>query len=215
MAITISCPECDAQLRVRADFVGKSIKCPQCSKVVRVEEPLEEAPLLDDDPPQLKPARPRRAAPRDEDEDDDRPRRRKRVDDEGDDDDEGEGEGDEGQEKRPKKKRGKYVPCPSCGGRDASRVIWTFWGSFYGPAMFTHVRCPDCGTKYNGRNGRSNLIPAVIFVMIPLMFIGLIFVALGWFVVMPMLKRKGELHLPVPAHGVAAVGAMAGGRQSL
>jgi hypothetical protein len=64
-----------------------------------------------------------------------------------------------------------YKPCPRCGGQDARQVIWTFWGSFYGPAMLTHVRCPDCGYAYNGRTGRSNLVPAVIFVTIPLLLI--------------------------------------------
>src|SRR5262249_458952 len=38
----------------------------------------------------------------------------------------------------------------------------------YGPAMFTHVRCRDCGYCYNGKTGGSNLIPAVIFVAVPL-----------------------------------------------
>jgi predicted RNA-binding Zn-ribbon protein involved in translation (DUF1610 family) len=62
-----------------------------------------------------------------------------------------------------------YKPCPQCGATGAKRVLWTAWGSFYGPAMFTHVRCPECGYKYNGRSGRSNLIPAIIFVTVPLL----------------------------------------------
>jgi len=47
-------------------------------------------------------------------------------------------------------------------------VKWTFWGSFYGPAMFTHVRCPECDYAHTGRTGGSNLIPAIVFVAVPL-----------------------------------------------
>jgi len=76
-----------------------------------------------------------------------------------------------------------YVPCPRCGARGAERVIFTFWGSFYGPALFTHVRCPKCYYKYNGKTGRSNRIPAVLFVLVPLLLIfgiigGVIFLAI-------------------------------------
>jgi DNA-directed RNA polymerase subunit RPC12/RpoP len=64
-----------------------------------------------------------------------------------------------------------YKPCPRCGSRGARRVTWTAWGSFYGPVLFTHVRCPRCGYKYNGKTGRSNLVPAIFFVAIPLLLI--------------------------------------------
>ena len=64
-----------------------------------------------------------------------------------------------------------YVPCPRCGARGATRVLWTPWGSFYGPALFTHVRCPNCAYAYNGNTGRSNLLPAIFFVTIPLILL--------------------------------------------
>ena len=77
-----------------------------------------------------------------------------------------------------------YLPCPRCGACGAERVVFTFWGSFYGPALFTHVRCPKCRYKYNGKTGRSNLIPAIIFVLVPLLLIlavigGVIFLAIS------------------------------------
>ena len=50
-------------------------------------------------------------------------------------------------------------------------MLFTPWGSFYGPALFNHVRCPECRYAYNGRTGRSNLIPAIIFVTIPALII--------------------------------------------
>ncbi len=69
------------------------------------------------------------------------------------------------------KAESEYVPCPRCGARRSERVVFTFWGSFYGPALLTHVQCPKCYCKYNGKTGRSNLIPAIIFVLIPLILI--------------------------------------------
>jgi hypothetical protein len=75
-----------------------------------------------------------------------------------------------------------YKPCPRCGARKSERVVFTFWGSFYGPALFTHVRCPRCSYAYNGRTGRSNLIPAIIFVTVPLVLILAIFGGLGFLI---------------------------------
>jgi predicted Zn finger-like uncharacterized protein len=94
---------------------------------------------------------------RDEEEDeDDRPRRGRR----------GSDEDEEDEDDRPRKS--KYKPCPRCGARGPKKVTWTPWGSFYGPAMFTHVRCQECGYAYNGKTGGSNLIPAILFVTVPL-----------------------------------------------
>jgi hypothetical protein len=85
----------------------------------------------------------------------------------------------EEEEERPRKKASKYKPCPECGATGAKRVKATWWGSFYGPALFTHVRCPECDYAYNGRTGGSNLIPAIVFVTVPLVgiiaLLGLIF----------------------------------------
>jgi DNA-directed RNA polymerase subunit RPC12/RpoP len=77
-----------------------------------------------------------------------------------------------------------YAPCPRCGARRSERVVFTFWGSFYGPALLTHVQCPKCFCKYNGKTGKSNLIPAILFVLIPLLLIlavigGVVFMAIN------------------------------------
>jgi hypothetical protein len=61
----------------------------------------------------------------------------------------------------------------------AERVVFTFWGSFYGPALLCHVRCPDCHTAYNGRSGRSNLLGILLFVSIPLLGILAVIAALA------------------------------------
>jgi Zn-finger nucleic acid-binding protein len=86
------------------------------------------------------------------------------------------------EEKEPEEVYSDYAPCPRCGARGAERVVFTFWGSFYGPALFTHVQCPKCYYKYNGKTGRSNRIPAILFVSIPLILIlaiigGVVFLA--------------------------------------
>jgi DNA-directed RNA polymerase subunit M/transcription elongation factor TFIIS len=64
-----------------------------------------------------------------------------------------------------------FKPCPRCGADGAKRILWAPWGSFFGPALLCHVRCPECRCKYNGRTGRSNLIPVVIFATIPTLII--------------------------------------------
>jgi predicted Zn finger-like uncharacterized protein len=175
MATTLNCPGCQTPLRVREDMTGKKIKCPRCGQVVTVpaDEPvvLEEvteatgAEKITTEPPAPKGPKSKPAtrpcpecgeripvtartcryckAELDEEEDD--------------------------EDDRPIRRRPAYKPCPRCGETGATRVTWTPWGSFYGPALFTHVRCPDCGYAYNGRTGRSNMIPAIIFVLVPLL----------------------------------------------
>jgi hypothetical protein len=70
----------------------------------------------------------------------------------------------EDDEEVPVRRRSRYQPCPRCGAEESERVLWTFWGSFYFTALFKHVACPACGCRYNGRTGRSNLLPAVLCV---------------------------------------------------
>jgi DNA-directed RNA polymerase subunit M/transcription elongation factor TFIIS len=89
---------------------------------------------------------------------------------------------EEEEEERPRRKASKYKPCPQCGATGARKVKWTWWGSFYGPAMFTHVRCPECEYAYNGRTGGSNLIPAIVFVAVPLIGILALIGVIGYIV---------------------------------
>jgi predicted Zn finger-like uncharacterized protein len=195
MALEISCPGCKSALRIREEHAGKRLKCPRCSTVISVpastdtvEQPVEHvrpaprvssprsAPASAGDEITVQEVRPDGAATGtrrcphcgeriaasanrcrycrawlDEDEDEEEPRPRKRR---------------------------SFKPCPKCGASEAQRVTWTPWGSFYGPALFTHVRCRECGYGYNGRTGRSNLIPAIFMVAIPAILIVGIVVAL-------------------------------------
>jgi predicted Zn finger-like uncharacterized protein len=175
MPVTLTCPECSSTLRVRDDLAGKKVKCPRCGHhllvPVRAEEVTEVLNAPDEAITEVQPSgpAPRKAPrrPRDEEEDEDdrrvrskpkpkaKPKARRRRDEDEDEDEED--------------RRVKYKPCPSCGARGPRRVTWTAWGSFYGPAMLSHVKCQDCGHEYNGRTGRSNILGIIVFVAVPLL----------------------------------------------
>jgi DNA-directed RNA polymerase subunit M/transcription elongation factor TFIIS len=158
MPLTITCPGCRSTLRVRDDYAGREMKCPRCSATVHV---TAEAPT---GPEVVEAVTPSRAAHGPDAATKTCPACGKRI-------------AlsarkcrfcrswlEEDDEDQP---RSYFVPCPRCGAEGAQRMLFTFWGSFYGPAMFHHVRCPDCGYAYNGKTGRSNVLPAIVFVMIP------------------------------------------------
>ena len=56
-----------------------------------------------------------------------------------------------------------YAPCPNCGQSNAKKVSFTWWGGALGPNMFTHVKCQNCGTEYNGKTGKSNQQNIIIY----------------------------------------------------
>ncbi len=86
----------------------------------------------------------------------------------------------EADEDAPPVRRKGFRPCPRCGAEGPKRVLWTPWGSFYGPALFHHVRCRECRYAYNGRTGRSNLLWAMIFVTIPSLIIAGLLTFIGF-----------------------------------
>jgi predicted RNA-binding Zn-ribbon protein involved in translation (DUF1610 family) len=181
MALTITCPSCRARLNVKEDYAGKDMRCPRCSATVAVPEAGETLVEVAEAQPAEPPtdAGPTKACPS----------CGKRIvlsarkcrycrtwldDDEEDDDD------------RP---RTYFKPCPRCGERDAERVVFTFWGSFYGPALLTHVRCRNCGNTFNGKTGRSNLLWVILFVTIPALGIVTILGGLAALIIATMPKR--------------------------
>jgi hypothetical protein len=186
MANKIPCPTCKVSLQLSDGLAGKKVKCPKCGNAFLVPKPPEEEEATEvdpiDDEDEVEGVDEVEEAPRrkgkaqhaeEEDEEEEAPRRKsksRRVEEE---EEEEEEERPARKNKRQKAKEGKsrWEPCPRCGDERARRVLWTFWGSFYGPAIFSHVQCQECGTTYNGRTGRSNLIPAIICFTIPLVLI--------------------------------------------
>jgi predicted Zn finger-like uncharacterized protein len=79
------------------------------------------------------------------------------------------------EEEVPAKPASRFKPCPRCGAAESKRIPFTFWGSFYFTALFSHVGCPACGCRYNGRTGRSNLLPATACVSVALACLGGLF----------------------------------------
>jgi hypothetical protein len=194
MPVSMTCKGCKSTLKVRDDLAGKKVKCPRCASVLIVPRPKGEdfatVEVVDERISDTPAHKGRKPPPRDEEDEDDRPRKGK-----------GKGTGirtdkDRGRKGRSRyeeeedddKPKKKYKPCPRCGATGAKRVLWTPWGSFYGPALFSHVRCPECDYCYNGKSGRSNMIPAAIFVTVPL--IGVIGIIAGVFY---MLRQRGYL----------------------
>lgn len=59
-----------------------------------------------------------------------------------------------------------YAPCPSCGSTNATKVKYTWWGGALGPSMFSHVKCTNCNTQYNGKTGQSNTNNIIIYIVV-------------------------------------------------
>ncbi len=59
-----------------------------------------------------------------------------------------------------------YAPCPNCGQSNAKKVSYTWWGGALGPNMFTHVKCQNCGTQYNGKTGKSNQTNIILYFVV-------------------------------------------------
>jgi hypothetical protein len=173
--IQLKCKHCGKDKITAPDsMAGKNARCPACKKILQIPAAEEEAvtavEVVDDDDGDVKPAkrvtRPpardgvtakpgaRRARPADEDEEDEIPEVEA-----ADDDDE------EEEEPRPRKKkrkrrrgpRGSYADCPQCGSPGhATKVIYTWWGGFLGPLIFSLVQCEHCGAQYNGTSGSDS-----------------------------------------------------------
>lgn len=180
MAISLRCTGCRVLMKLRDELAGKKVRCPRCKTVLRVpaaeQEDLVEAVVEKkrvEEPPPRKPTGRTGRVQREE------PvgLRKQKVQTE---------LPDEPRPVAPPKKAGpasKYKPCPRCATEGPKRVTWTSWGSFYGPRLFNHVQCPECGYCYNGKTGRSNALPATIFVLMPLLGILAILGGIGYVVV--------------------------------
>lgn len=64
-----------------------------------------------------------------------------------------------------------FAPCPNCGCTFATKVGFTLWGGVLGPWLFTHVKCQQCQTAYNGKTGKSNTTAIVMYVVVSLLLV--------------------------------------------
>src|SRR4051794_12423157 len=143
MPIQLRCPGCNKPLKVKEELAGKKVKCPGCGQAVPVPAAEPEMEAVVEEVVAVPPPKPAKvavtakAAPKQEPEELE------------------EEELEVEEAPRPKGKAGKgtkggqkWVPCPKCGAENPKRVMYTFWGSFYGPKLFNHVRCVECGATY-------------------------------------------------------------------
>ncbi|MBK7394665.1 MAG: hypothetical protein IPI64_15450 [Chloracidobacterium sp.] len=56
-----------------------------------------------------------------------------------------------------------YAACPQCGDTNAQLLSFTWWGGLVGPKLLTHVKCPACGKKFNGKSGKDNTVGIAIY----------------------------------------------------
>ena len=74
-----------------------------------------------------------------------------------------------------------YAPCSKCGASNAKALKFTWWGGALGPKLLTHVKCLDCGYKYNGKSGKDNTAGiAIYFVVVGAVCFVLMFVAFAF-----------------------------------
>ena len=72
-----------------------------------------------------------------------------------------------------------FVPCPMCSSSNTIKLSWTWWGGKFGPYLFNHVKCEDCGATYNGKTGKSNKVPIIIYTVVGWIF-ALASLAIWW-----------------------------------
>jgi hypothetical protein len=68
--------------------------------------------------------------------------------------------------RRPRR-RSAYADCPQCHAPgDGTKVSFTWWGGFIGPAIISCVRCRHCGTQYNGTHGDYNGMRILVYQLV-------------------------------------------------
>lgn len=65
-----------------------------------------------------------------------------------------------------------WKPCPKCRLQHGERVSYTWWGGLLGPRLFSHVRCKNCKTEYNGKTGESNATAIALYVGVSVVIVG-------------------------------------------
>ncbi len=74
-----------------------------------------------------------------------------------------------------------HVACPKCGAGDPKTLTFTWWGGALGPKLLSHVKCLNCGHKYNGKTGGDNTAGiAIYFAVVGILSFILMFVAVAF-----------------------------------
>jgi len=59
-----------------------------------------------------------------------------------------------------------YASCPKCATPDPQLLKFTWWGGALGPKLLSHVKCRNCGNKYNGKTGGDNTVGVVAYMAV-------------------------------------------------
>jgi transcription elongation factor Elf1 len=68
-----------------------------------------------------------------------------------------------------------FANCPKCQQNNAQQLSFTWWGGVIGPKLLTHVKCQNCGAKYNGKTGNSNTMAIAIYSVVVLVVVFFLF----------------------------------------
>lgn len=59
------------------------------------------------------------------------------------------------------------MTCPGCK-QDIvpTPITFTWWGGVLGPRLLSHVQCPGCTTRFNGKTGRPNTDAIIVYMAV-------------------------------------------------
>lgn len=80
-----------------------------------------------------------------------------------------------------------FAPCPKCQNSIAEKVNFTWWGGVLGARLLNHVKCQNCGAKYNGKTGKDNTTGIIIYSIVAGVFAFFLFLFI--IVIFVILKR--------------------------
>jgi hypothetical protein len=68
--------------------------------------------------------------------------------------------------------------CPACRTDvNPTPVGFTWWGGLLGAKLLSHVECPSCKARFNGKTGQDNTSAIVLYcVVVGAFMIGLVYV---------------------------------------
>jgi len=59
------------------------------------------------------------------------------------------------------------VKCRACHEEvEPTPVTFTWWGGLLGPKLLSHVQCPKCSARWNGKTGADNSTAIAIYMVV-------------------------------------------------